>query len=324
MNKKKVLFVGCNYDQLMYLKKISKSKYFIIGTDINKSAPAQKLCNKFVNISYYNKNDLFKLIKKYNFSSEDILFTASSHHAYEALAFCANKIGIPFPKLKNIQTCLDKKKFYDFCKNLNISVPKSIYLKKENYKKKILKKDIKYFLKSDYGKSPKYCFEILNGKKPQLPKKDFFFRKFFILQHNCPGNHYRINVIKKKFFIFYKINDKKCIFAQNIKLPSSIRKAILTINKKLELDEFITKYDIIIKNNKFVILDIGLDTPTRLKQLFLFHKIDFHKIYIDLYLEKKSPKFKTKIKKTTIDHTNFKKARFNTISFQNHMSKLYN
>ena len=37
-----------------------------------------------------------------------------------------------------------------------------------------------YFLKSDYGKSPKYCYFIKNGIIPKLPSKDDFYKKCFL------------------------------------------------------------------------------------------------------------------------------------------------
>ena len=34
----KVLFIGCNYDQLPYLKNLRNKGYYIIGTDLNVDA----------------------------------------------------------------------------------------------------------------------------------------------------------------------------------------------------------------------------------------------------------------------------------------------
>ena len=47
--KRKLLFIGCNFNQLKYLKELIKKDLFIIGTDINDKAPGRALCNKFYN-----------------------------------------------------------------------------------------------------------------------------------------------------------------------------------------------------------------------------------------------------------------------------------
>ena len=72
--------------------------------------------------------------------------------------------------------CIDKTKMCKLLKKDKILIPNTQYL--VNNKIKIDKKKT-YFLKSDYGKSPKYCYVIKNGKIPKFPTKDSFFRKIF-------------------------------------------------------------------------------------------------------------------------------------------------
>ena len=48
--KKKLLFLGCNHNQVSYLKLINKNDWKLIGVDLNKDAPGKNLCDKFYNV----------------------------------------------------------------------------------------------------------------------------------------------------------------------------------------------------------------------------------------------------------------------------------
>jgi hypothetical protein len=290
--KKKVLFIGCNFDQINYLEIFKKLNFLVIGTDIRESAPGKQYCDKFYNISYYDYKKFYTILKKEKFSNKDIIFTAASHHAYETISKCYQKLRVNFPNPKNIDICLDKVKFYKFCKSKKISVPRSKYIDFRGTKKINLQKNKIYFLKSDYGKTPNYCFKIKNGKIPIIPKEDKFFRKYFILQEEFKGAHYRINFIKDKIFTIYKPTENKNIFVKSSKLNKKIYKKLSLINKTLGLNNLITKYDVIVNGDEYVVLDIGLDTPLRLKHLLLSNKINFYDYYVKIYSKKKVLKLK--------------------------------
>ena len=46
----KVLILGCNFDQIPYIKELKK--FFCVGLDKNIDAPGKNLCDKFYNIGY--------------------------------------------------------------------------------------------------------------------------------------------------------------------------------------------------------------------------------------------------------------------------------
>jgi hypothetical protein len=48
----KILFIGCNYDQLPYLTELKARDYFIVGIDKNPDAPGRNLCDVFYEIGY--------------------------------------------------------------------------------------------------------------------------------------------------------------------------------------------------------------------------------------------------------------------------------
>ena len=50
----KVLFLGCNYDQLPYLEEAKKIGFLVIGCDKNINAPGRQLCDHFINFGYRN------------------------------------------------------------------------------------------------------------------------------------------------------------------------------------------------------------------------------------------------------------------------------
>lgn len=310
--KKKVLFIGCNFDQINYLEIFKKLNFLVIGTDIRESAPGKQYCDKFYNISYYDYKKFYTILKKEKFSNNDIIFTAASHHAYETISKCYQKLGVNFPNPKNIDICLDKVKFYKFCKSKEISVPRSKYIDFRGTKKINLQKNKIYFLKSDYGKTPNYCFKIKNGKIPIIPKEDKFFRKYFILQEEFKGAHYRINFIKDKIFTIYKPTENKNIFVKSSKLNKKIYKKLSLINKTLGLNNLITKYDVIVNGDEYVVLDIGLDTPLRLKHLLLSNKINFYDYYVKIYSKKKVLKLK-KLLRIELNLKNCIKPKINKI-----------
>ena len=94
---------------------------------------------------------------------------------------------------KILEMCIDKRKMNKLLLKNRIPIPKTKYI----FKKKInVNKSKEYFLKSDFGKSPNYCFFIKNGIIPNLPDKDDFYKKCFLLQEKINGDHYKFNFFK--------------------------------------------------------------------------------------------------------------------------------
>ena len=296
--KKKILFLGCNKSQTNYLKEIKKlNKFIIIGTDINNIADGKKYCDKFYKLSYENSKKLIKVGIKEKFNKFDKVFTASSQVSYVSASEFAKKFGINFPKPKNIKTAIDKVSFYKFLNKNKIKVPKFYIIKNKQDLKKKLKENFNknFYLKSDYSKNPNYVYQISKLNNLNINwKKDRFLKRSYVLQETCYGSHLRINFFENKFNFFYT-KKKFPVSSQFIK--TNIYPQIKKIINKLELQNMIVKFDIIVsKDNKVFFLDLGLDPPYRMRKKYIKKKINFEKLYVYKYLLNKKNLFNIKNK----------------------------
>ena len=286
----KLLFLGCNTDQISYLK-IAKSKgYFVVGTDLNPNAPGVSLCDRFYNVGYEDYAGLVELGRKEKFGPTDKIFTAGSQFAYLGASFFAEEFKIPFISRESALLCLDKSSFYPFFESYQLNVPEW----------KIwdgVLPDYPAYLKSDFGKSPNYCYRINSGDKlPDLPQAhDRFYRQFFILQKEMPGIHYRINFVGEKFFAFKKKTDAESTPASDFYFNKETSDNIERMLNDLGLSKHLIKFDIIVVDSdatvgasgKIYFLDIGLEPPMRLKLYLDKTGHDFDTLYFEHLVEGK-------------------------------------
>ncbi len=287
-----LVFLGCSKKQLSYLKEIKNLNYKIILIDKNQKSPGIKISDYFYNYSYLDFRKLDKVYKKIKTKNVVNIFTASSQFAHLGCAYLASKLNLKYPSLKNIDLCLNKKLFYKFFKENNLKIPESYIIKNKKELKTFFKKNnnkYKYYLKSDYGKSPFYIYKgspnkILNTSINW--KKNQFLKKEYILQKNFTGKNLRINIFKNKFEIYNFINNKlikKNEFPQITKLK--ILKKLQKISKKLKMKNWVLKFDLIINKNDYVVLDIGMDPPSRMLRSWIKKNKNFYNFYIKLYLK---------------------------------------
>ena len=73
--KKKILILGCNNNQIPYIKELKKN-YFVLGCDKNNNAPGKKIVDKFYTCAYDN----IQKLKEICLLNKDIekVFSASS------------------------------------------------------------------------------------------------------------------------------------------------------------------------------------------------------------------------------------------------------
>lgn len=275
---KDILILGLNFDQLNFIKVIKKMGYNIFGVDQNQNAPGVKYCNFYYKCSYTEVDKILKFINKNNFSKNGNFFTAASQVAYLSLAKIAKKNKSKFIDPVIVDKCINKKTMNDLFLKNNISIPNTVYIYNNKTK---LNKNKTYFLKSDYGKTPKYCYKIKNGILPGFPKKDDFYKKCFLLQDEIIGEHYRLNLIDGNFIVFYKLNEKlfKLVRKTKYSFPK-IKKTLDTFVKRLKLDKLIIKFDIIVNKDNWYAIDIGFDPPKRLESVMNFDNRDFFKAYV--------------------------------------------
>lgn len=280
----KVLFIGCNTNQLAYLKNFLSMNFNVIGTDINYNAPGKNLCNHFYQVSYTDHRLLLEIGYKHDFTKEDKVFTASSQFAHLSASIFAEKFGIKYPSFKNINIILDKKKFYKLFQNKDIPIPKTRYIKSHESLLKILSnKKTNYYLKSDFSKNPNYVYR-LQSPYENLDRifwgKDKYLKKYYILQEEFLGRHLRLNIYGDDYNIF-DFFDNKLITDLNKQLYNfNIIQSLMNLTHHLELKNWIVKFDIVLSNSDFVVLDIGIDPPSRMRKLLEYNGYNFAKLYI--------------------------------------------
>ena len=288
----KILFIGCNDDQIPYLRELKNRELYVIGTDINSKAPGLKLCDRFYNIAYDQFAELIEIGNKEQFTKSDYIFTASAQFAHLGAAIFAGKFGIKYPPQKTIQICLDKSKFYRYFKQNNIPIPATCFIEDE---KKLISeinnfgKNKNYFLKSDQSKNPNYIYNF-NGNNVPLNninwEKDRYFQKYYILQEEFLGTHVRLNIFGDEYNYYPFDISKGFDLTINQELLDSIIIHLKQIITSLSLSSWLIKFDIIVHNEKWVALDIGLDPPYRMLNYYINNNLDFYTSYIDQYLFK--------------------------------------
>ena len=291
--KNSLLFLGCNHDQIPYLNFIKKKlDWKIVGVDLDKKAPGKFLCDKFYNVGYDDLKGLVKIGKIEKFTKHDMVFTAAAQFAQKGAAHFSAHFGIKYPSEKSIDLCLDKTKYYDYFFKNKIPIPKTWKIKNEDdIKDKIKLSNSKYFyLKSDFSKNPNYVYRF---NKSNIPwhnffwGKDRFLRKYYVLQEEVKGTSLRINIYGQRFNVFEFSNGKKTLNYHkdiyDIKIIQTLKKLMI----KQGIQNWLVKFDIILSKKKYVVLDIGIDPPSRMLKNSRKNKIDFVKYYLTQYLDGK-------------------------------------
>lgn len=280
----KVLFLGCNNNQVPYLQAAQALGFQVIGTDLNPRAPGATLADRFYGVGYNDIPGLMQVAENEGLMPEDYVFTASAHFAYEGASLVAQACAIPYITPETVDICLDKAKFYKLLGEHEIPVPPTcLYDPDQPYG---LDPTKEYFLKSDYGKSPSYCYRIVKGQVPALPKHfDAFYRQCFLLQESVSGVHFRVNLYAGQAAILLKIND---LTALPLPEPSPDLAAIISrlrlVVSALELENWLVKFDLIANAAGWFTIDIGIDPPMRLRLLCEYLGLDFCDVYVRYYL----------------------------------------
>jgi predicted ATP-grasp superfamily ATP-dependent carboligase len=279
-----VLILGCNHTQLPYLHAARDLGFRVVGVDRNPEAPGRSEVDAFYVVGYSDFDGLKGVAEKENLSSSDNIFTAAAHLAYEGAAHLAEWLGISFPKVADIDACLNKTKFYALLHEYKISVPPTHLFDVQHPHIPDPRKV--HFLKSDYGKSPTYCYRIVHGKIPELPQQfDPFFRRDFLLQEEVRGDHYRVNVYGDQAAVFLKLSDHAALPLRTLGPGhSELIAKLQTLTSELGLAGWLTKFDLIVNERSWYVIDIGLDPPMRLRQLCEHQGIDFPAAYTRHYL----------------------------------------
>ncbi len=289
--KSKILFFGCNHSQIPYMQNLKKRGYYIIATDINNDAPGLYLADSFYNCGYDNFEDLEKAIDTEGPDQIKHIFTASSQFSHLGASHIANYLGIKYPEITNIDICLDKTKFYPLFKENGISIPDTNYVRNEEELKRTLEKysnDTSFYLKSDFSKNPNHVYfgtseELLKNEINW--KKDRYFKESYILQTNYLGEGIRLNLFPGGYELYEFESGKFLNNNDWAQLKDfGILSRLLDLKQLLGMDNWLLKFDILIGSDDYVVLDIGMDPPYRMKRHWESQGQSFIDFYIDLYL----------------------------------------
>lgn len=287
---KKLLFLGCNSDQVPYLSVLKGLNLEIVGVDLNNNAPGRDYCDKFYNIGYDNLKGLVEIGIIEKFSKDDMVFTAAAQFAQKGAAYFAKYFNIPYVDEKSIEMCLDKAAYYEYFQRNDIPIPKTWYVKsKDELVDLVSSMDATtwYYLKSDYSKNPNYVYRF-NASKVPIEKifwgKDRYLKEFYILQKEFSGVSLRINVYSNRFNVIdFLSGELTCKHHEKIK-ELEIIDVLRNFMESVGMQNWLIKFDVILNDSEYAVLDVGMDPPFRMNKLAKLQKINFARYYINQYL----------------------------------------
>lgn len=287
----KVLFLGCNSNQVPYLNYLKSEGYKVIGVDINEEAPGKNLCDTFYNYSYEDIDSLLILGEKENFKTTDKVFTASAQFANKSNAVFAEKFNIEHPKENIIDFCLNKFTYYNYFLENDIPIPQTYFVQsKEELDKKLseITNSKHFFLKSDFSKNPNYVYRInVDHFNPDLIflGRDRYLRNYYILQDEFIGDSLRINIYGDRFNVIDFYSSQYTYEYHHLLEKFLIIETLKNLISRLGLNKWLIKFDIVLNKDEYVVLDIGLDPPSRMIKKARSKKINFEEFYIKQYIE---------------------------------------
>ncbi len=264
---RQVLFLGANHAQVPYLRAARRLGFRVVATDRRPGAPGAGIADAFHPVGYDDVEGLVRVAEQEGLGAGDRVFTAAAHLAFEGAAAVAAHLGIPFPRPDAVATCLDKTRFYPALARLGIPHPRCHPF--DPRRPRVPDPRLVYYLKSDFGKSPRYCYRVEGGRIPELPPcPDAFYRRAFVLQEEVEGVHYRVDLLAGRVATFLKLSDRACI-PQRVIGPGhrEVVDRLRAFTRAFGLEGLPTKFDLVVDDGGFYVLDIGLDPPLRLRLL---------------------------------------------------------
>lgn len=280
----RVLVLGCNEGQIPYLRAARARGFGVIGIDRNPDAPGRVYCDRFHAIGYHDLAAIRALTVEEGLGPDDRVFTAASHHAYEGAAEAAAAAGVAFPNAEAVRDCLDKSRFYARLAALDVPVPPTREVAPGH--RPPLDPARVYYLKSDYGKSPRYCERIEGARWPGLPERfDPFYRRVFLLQDEIVGRHYRVNLWGRELAVFARRGEAHWEARPDLgEAHVEVEGMLGRIVEALGVGMLLTKFDLVERDGRWYVLDIGLDRPLRLWLMARHLGVDFPAQYVRAYL----------------------------------------
>ena len=286
----KLFFLGCNYLQLDYLQRLRDIGFRIVGIDKNGSAPGKGLCDAFYQCGYNEYDRLVEIGKIEGFSGRDKVFTAASQFAHLGAARFASSFAIAYPSSESIQITLDKTMFYHHFEKLGVPIPDTyLVCNYEELIQCIEESDIDgwLYLKSDFSKNPNYVYRIHCSEIKENTinwTKDRYLQNNYVLQPEVEGVSLRINIYGNRFNV-YDFETSKKTSTHNAEIETKgVLKALQKISSSLGFKDWLVKFDVILDQSNFVVLDIGIDPPSRMRSDAEARNLPFIEPYLEQYL----------------------------------------
>ncbi len=289
--KPKILFLGCNYNEIPYLENLQERGFYVVATDVNPDAPGMKMANSAVICGYNDYDGLESAIMTEGPDEFYSVFTASAQFAHLGASYISKKLGITYPAIDNIRACLNKKSFYPLFQENGIAIPETRYIKNFTDLKRALSDysdETDFYLKSDYSKNPNH---IYTGKSSSLIKQDIqwttdrYFQEYYILQKTYEGYGVRLNLFPNGYELYdfetaKPIRIEDCPKIEEYKILELLGK----LSEKLGMQNWLLKFDVLLGKEGYVVLDIGMDPPSRMKKNWEENGRNFVDFYLDLYI----------------------------------------
>lgn len=291
INKPKILFIGCNENQIPYLHEIKRRDFYVVGIDQNNDCPGKQFCDSFYKISYDDYDEMIRIGMQESFNKDCKVFTASSQFAHKGAAIFAEYFEINYPKEVSVDFCLDKTIYYSYFLKEKIPLPKTYFIQTFEEMEEIItnSKVSSFYLKSDFSKSPNYVYKInLENYKDKAVfwGRDRYLKNNYILQEEFFGISLRINVFGDRYNVIDFISGEKTNSFDHLLLKFGVINVLKSIIHFLGMTHWLIKFDVIVNERSFVVIDIGLDPPSRMRRIYLKSNINFFKHYVNQYIDK--------------------------------------
>lgn len=290
---RRVLVLGGNTTQIPYIEELRNRGFWVALTDLNENAPGRRYADAFRQIGYEDIPGLIEFAHDFSFSSEDSIFTAAAQFAQIGAASVAERFAIPYPSVSVVKTCLDKTLFYPEFQRHSIPIPETKIIKTagelEEYAK-IMDPFANYYLKSDFSKNPKYIYRFKGGRcspSSYFWGADRYLRNAYVLQKEFVGRHLRLNLMPGRavFYDFSTNEPLSNLESDRILRDHDVVDKLSSFLKGNRLQFWLTKFDIIVSENNWCALDIGLDPPSRMRRSLSLEGHNFASHYLDQYIK---------------------------------------
>ena len=143
------------------------------------------------------------------------------------------------------------------------------------------------YLKSDFSKNPNYVYRFSSSAVPWgdiFWGKDRYLQNYYLLQKEYDGVSLRINVYGGRFNVFdFQAGEKTSMYHDRL-MSLGVLGVLVDFISTLKMKNWLVKFDVILGSAGYVVLDIGMDPPSRMLKESKASDVAFAKHYVDQYL----------------------------------------